>query len=162
MGHMKQRSIIVFLLILVVAAFGGFYLYAHKQDSTTTSAALSGCRAETIGLGASSNCVKDIQTMTDYMETSGLTECQFTGGHVVPITGTYDAATEAQVKVVQNWANCYYEQEGINQSVTTSGSVDNGTWTELCNYAYNSPKQSGENVSSYTKASIAAGENAHC
>ena len=161
---MKSKTLITVCLIIVVivAAIVSAYLYAHSQKTITTSTQLTGCRAETLTIGSSGNCVKDIQTMTDYMQTAGLTECPFDGGRILPVNGTYDATTATQVKVVQNWADCYYKQEGMNLSITTSGNVDNSTWLELCNFAYDSPKQSGAAVSSYTQASITAGKDAHC
>ena len=158
---MKQKSALVCLAVLA-AALGGFYIYAHNRNITTTANVATGCRAKTVKVGATGNCVRDIQTMTDYMQTAELIECPFRSGRLLPITGTYDSATAAQVKVIQAWANCYYQQEGMNQNITISGIVDNDTWVELCNYAYNSPKESNSTVSPYTQASLAAGKNANC
>lgn len=163
MGLMKQKPVfVVCLVIAVIAAAIGFYRYANDQKYPTTTATVTGCRADTFTVGDTGHCVKDIQTMANYMETAGLTECPFTGGKVLPVTGTYSSLTATQVKVVQNWANCYYKQEGMNMTVTASGNVDNNTWTELCDYAYDSPKQSNTTLSPYTQASIAAGQHASC
>jgi hypothetical protein len=162
---MTQKNILISCLaaiLVLVAIVGGIFLLNHDKTTPTTSTALTGCRAQTLQVGDSGNCVKDIQTMTNYMETADLTECPFTGSQTLPISGTYDSATEAQVKTVQTWASCYYKQEGMNLSISDSGAVDNDTWTELCDFAYTSPKQSDASTSPYTQASLAAGKNAHC
>jgi hypothetical protein len=163
---MRQKNIIItysiFALVIIVVIASILILHHKPTTPTTTSNAITGCRALTLTSGDTGNCVKDIQIMTNYMETAALTECPFTGGQTLPINGTYDSATAAQVKVVQNWASCYYRQEGMSLSITASGTVDNNTWTELCDFAYSSPKNSHASTSPYTQASIAAGKNAHC
>jgi hypothetical protein len=160
MVRMKQTTTALVCLIIVAAI--GAYFYKHHRQSTTNTVVLTGCRAQSFSIGSSGPCVKDIQTMTDYMETAGLTECPFNKGKVIPVNGIYNSVTVTQVKAVQTWANCYYSQEGMNSSVSTNGKVDNGTWIELCDYAYSSPKESGNALSSLTSASIAAGVDAQC
>jgi hypothetical protein len=166
MMNMRQKSTVIaysifaLVIILVVIAI---FAFKHKTATTRTAGATTtGCRAQTFTTGSSGACVKDIQTMTNYMETAALTECPFTGGQTLPISGDYDSTTAAQVKVVQTWASCYYRQEGMSLAIASNGIVDNNTWTELCDFAYSSPKNSHASTSPYTQASIAAGKNAHC
>lgn len=159
---MNSKSLTLTIIAAVIVISGAYFLISGTKPSSTKTSTVSGCRAQTFAMGASGSCVKDIQTMTNYMETAGLTECHFTGGQTLQVTGTYDTQTATQVKVVQNWANCYYAQEGLSMRVTANSSVDSSTWTELCDFAYTSPKQSNAATSPYTSASIAAGKDAHC
>src|SRR5580692_9744945 len=97
MDMQQTNKVIVFsvcVLVIIVVVVGIFVLNRPKASPpTTTASSATGCRAQTFTVGASGTCVKDIQTMTDYMETADLTECPFTGGQTLPITGTYDSAT---------------------------------------------------------------------
>jgi hypothetical protein len=112
--------------------------------------------------GSSGACVSDIQTMVNFMETDGLTECPFTGAKTLAITGMYDTTTQYQVKTVQTWNNCYNKQEGSSSVIAANGIVGTSTWSELCTYAYQYQKQVAESTSPYLKASVAAGKNAGC
>ena len=158
---MNMKNTLIGLLAIILVG-SGIYFLVHGHTHPPATAAVSGCRAQTLNVGSSGSCVKDIQIMTNYMETAGLTECHFNGGRALATTGVYDAQTAGQVKVIQNWANCYYAQEGLSMRIPASGSVGSSTWTELCDFSYTSPKQSKTSTSPYTSASIAAGKNAHC
>jgi hypothetical protein len=100
--------------------------------------------------------------MVNFVETDDLTQCPFVGAQILQSSGIYDAATASQVKVIQNWFNCYNRQEGDKSTISANGNVGESTWSELCTYAYQFPKGSGSSVSPYLKASIIAGKNAGC
>jgi hypothetical protein len=101
--------------------------------------------------------------MVDFMETNtNYNQCPFTGKASLSVNGMYDSDTQTQVEVVQNWENCYNKQEGSGIRVNANGNVGNGTWSEVCTYAYQYPKQSNSSTSAYFKASIAAGKDAGC
>jgi hypothetical protein len=166
MMRMSRKSIIiaygVTVIILVIVVGVLLAVSNHKTQVATSTNAITGCRAKTLTVGNTGSCVKDIQIMTNYIETAGLTECTFAGKQMLPISGSYDSITQTQVKVVQTWANCYYKQEGMSLAISQTGNVDASTWNELCNLAYTSPKLSNASTSPYTQASITAGKDAHC
>ena len=159
---MLTRKIVIIgaSLMLVVAFLAvGIGTLKHRPSQALVA---SGCTARQFDVGSSGTCVNDIQTMINYMETSGLNECPFVGAQRLPINGTYDSATKVQVSTVQTWINCYSKQEGSQTSVSVTGKVDSATWHLFCSYAYQFPSQSNSSVSPFRQASIAAGKNAGC
>jgi hypothetical protein len=151
-------TVAILIIICAVAIF--FKNHAHNQPTSTTH--YSGCVAQQLTVGSNGSCVNDVQTMIDFMESDGLTECRFTGGALLPINGTYDSATAAQVQVIEKWENCYNKQEGSDVTIGTSGTVTTSTWSEVCTYAYHYPAQASSGPSSYRAASLTAGKNAGC
>ncbi len=157
----KLRVIGSVLVVIIICAVAIFIVNRTPSQATTTTH-YSGCVAQQLEAGSSGACVSDVQTMVDFMESDGLTECKFTGSAELPINGTYNAATKTQVQVVEQWENCYNKQEGSTVTIGTSGNVTTATWSELCTYAYHYPAQTSSSLSSYRQASLAAGKNAGC
>ncbi len=150
-------------IVVIVLAAG--FLILHKSPAnnmTTVHASANSCISKQFSLGASGNCVKDIQSMVYFLETDDLSECSFAGAKQSEVTGNFDAATKTQVEVAQTWLNCYAKQEDSSIRVDTAGIVNTSTWSELCTYAYQYPKQSGQSSSRYYKQTILAGEDAGC
>lgn len=147
--------------MLVAVACVGLFYHKHTTAKTAThNAEMSKyCIGQNFSTGSSGNCVSDIQTLTNYMEHSGLTECTFDGGATLTVSGNYDQTTADQVKTVQKWSQCYATQEGFKSNVNQTGSVDRPTWGELCTFGYTDPSQS---KAADAAASIAAGNDAGC
>jgi len=159
--HLGRSTILIASTVVVIAIVVGFLLWHHQtHTSAARKAALSAyCVGQTFTTNDTGHCVSDIQTLVNYMEDSGLTECSFTDGAKLDITGTYDAATATQVQSIQNWAVCYAKQEGFASNVHPSSTVDRATWGELCTFSYIDPIR---NSATDAGASIAAGSNAGC
>lgn len=153
--------IITGIVAVLVIVFGIYFLFLD-HGSTNKATASNGCVAHQFGLGGSGNCVSDIQTLINFIETDGLTMCPFDGSGTLQINGNFDSPTQEQVKVFQAWVNCYNKQEGIPSTLATNGLVNSSTWSELCTYGYQYPKQSNSSTSPFLKQSIAAGKNAGC
>lgn len=153
----------LFVAVLVIAAAAILAFIHHKRTTGAAKAQVadlsSYCVGRMFNIGSSGHCVSDIQTIVNYMEHSGLTQCPFADGAELTVDGTYDAETSAQVKSVQQWASCYAKQEGFSSNVPQTGAVEKTTWDELCTYGYTDPLHS-----SATKAgtTIAAGKDAGC
>jgi hypothetical protein len=150
---------------VVLLAVGVVYTLVHKRSTNLTPKTATsgiGCVAKQLAAGSTGNCVNDVQTMVNYIETAGLTECPFPGAQKLPVTGSYDAATQAQVKVAQAWINCYNKEEGITTAINADGNVGSSTWPELCTYAYKFPKLANQSTSPYFQQSLAAGKDAGC
>ena len=168
---MQQRSrsggyitvILTIVAVFIVLGLGLVYLDRHYYSKTTTADSAkdlsSYCVGKTFASGSSGSCVRDVQTLINYMENSGLTQCPFEGGAPLTVSGSFDAATAAQVKSVQGWAACYATQEGFTTNVQQTGTVEKTTWGELCTYGYTNPSRSGA-IGAAT--SIAAGKDAGC
>jgi hypothetical protein len=160
---MKRRtSYISAVVLIVVVAVGVFIFFGRKSVTPSKQVGSNSCIAKQFALGSSGNCVSDIQTMINFMETDGLTQCPFTGSSTLSVSQSYDVSTENQVKVVQSWLNCYNQQEGESGSSAANGTVGPSTWSELCTYAFQYPSQATQSTSPYLKSSIAAGKNAGC
>jgi hypothetical protein len=155
----KELAIVIIFALIIGGAFS---LLHHSSKSTATQIVASGCIAKQFSVGSSGNCVSDVQNMVNFMETDNYNQCPFSGMAKLTISGVYDAATQTQVKVVQSWENCYNKQEDSTTRIVASGNVGTSTWSELCTYAYQYPKQSNSSTSPYFKASIAAGKDAGC
>jgi hypothetical protein len=156
-----QISLVVAAVLAIATLI--FILIVHKRvisskDSSETAVS-SYCVGKAFTPGSSGRCVSDIQTIINYMEHSGLTECPFVGGTALTINGTYDTATTLQVKAVQTWANCYAKQEGFTSHVPQTGIVGKATWGELCTYGYTDPVHSSAAEAGTT---ITAGKDAGC
>jgi hypothetical protein len=155
----------IVLIVLAVVVVGVIILVFLSRNHGTAKpsssvAALNGkCVGQTFTIGSNGHCVSDIQTLTNYMEHSGLTECPFTGGALLTVSGAYDTATSSQVRSVQTWSSCYAKQEGFTSNVVATGSVDKATWGELCAYGYTDPLHTSASGAS---AAIAAGKDAGC
>lgn len=121
-----------------------------------------GCTTQQFAVGSSGKCVKDIQTMVDYMETAGLNECPFEGTKILTITGAYNKETANQVRSVQQWIHCYSAQEESQTNVSVNGKVDAATWQLLCSFGFRFPSQSNSSTSSYRQSALSAGKNAGC
>lgn len=156
------------LILIVIAAFivlglGLIYLDRHYYSKTGAPSGAkdlsSYCVGKTFAAGSSGHCVSDIQTLINYMENSGLTQCPFQGSAPLTVSGTFDSATATQVKSVQGWAICYATQEGFMTNVIQNSTVDKITWGELCTYGYTNPSRSGATGAA---TSIAAGKDAGC
>lgn len=158
----SQNYIYIAAIALVVVAIVVMIVVAFRKNPKQPTAQAGSCTSRQFSFGSSGTCVSDIQTMIDFMESGGFTQCPFTGGSKLAIDGAYDSTTQAQVKVVQTWMNCYNKQEGVASSLTVDGSVDVPTWTDLCNFSYEFPKNSSNNTSPYSSASITAGKDAGC
>jgi hypothetical protein len=146
-------------VLLIAAAISFFFLHrTHKVQKSI--AKLNGyCVGTTLNSSSSGHCVSDAQTIINYMENSGLTQCEFVNSAKLTVDGTYDTATATQVKSIQTWANCYAAQEGFTSNVKETGSVDRPTWGELCTYGYTDPMHS---AASGAGDAIAAGKDAGC
>lgn len=160
-GSARTLGVLGALLLICLAGFAIFYLSVLHRNSTTVITP-RGCTSTNLSQGSSGICVKDAQTMVDFIETDGLNECVFTNGMPLAVDGSYNAATAQQVKSVQTWVNCYNHQEGITQTVPTNGTIDKTTWVALCTYGYQYPTQNSASSSPYTKAATTAGNNADC
>ena len=156
-----QIFVLIAAVVIIVAVAFVLLNRNHKAGAPGGQTAdLSGyCVGQTFDTGSSGTCVSDIQTMVNYMEHSGLTQCPFEGGTKLLVSSVYDASTAAQVKSVQGWAGCYARQEGFTTDVQQTGVVDVTTWGELCTYGYTNPKRNGATGAS---TSITAGEDAGC
>lgn len=161
MTHSKRLYILSLSLILsLILVIGASFILDHHPKKV---AKRTGCIAQQLSSESSGMCVRDVQTMVDYIETAGLSECPFTNGKPLDIDGIYDRTTEQQVESVQAWMNCYNKQEGsTNASIPTNGIVNSLLWSQLCTYAYRFPLQSSSNTSPYRQAAITAGKNADC
>jgi hypothetical protein len=149
-------GVAVFLIAVAISFF--FFHRTHKVEKSI--AKLTGyCVGADLTSGSSGHCVSDVQTIINYMEHSGLTQCEFVGGANLTINGNYDTTTSAQVKSVQDWADCYATQEGFTSNVKDTGVVDRPTWGELCTYGYTDPIHSSASGAGGT---IAAGKDAGC
>jgi hypothetical protein len=161
----KRRApwLAVCIVVLVLIIGGVLLLIRHNSKPNMTPVAQSNsCISRQLSIGSSGNCVRDVQTMVNFLETDGLTECAFIGAQQLSVSGTFDAATQQQIKTVQTWINCYNKQEGNPLNTPANGTVGTATWSGICTYAYLYPKQSGQGPSPYLKASIAAGKDAGC
>jgi hypothetical protein len=148
------------LLLIAVIVFGFLKYTHHAAKSAKIRADLSGqCAGQSFASGSTGTCVTDIQTLVNYMEHSGLTECPFTGGALLDVNGTYDTATTTQIRSVQEWSNCYAKQEGFTSNVKITGTVDKATWGELCTYGYTDPLHTSATSATNT---IATGKDAGC
>ncbi len=153
------------LLIAIIVAVGVVFNLVHKRSANLapqTAVSGTGCVTKQLAIGSTGSCVSDVQTMVNYMETAGLIQCPFPGASQIPINGTFDTATQAQVKVVQSWVNCYNKEEGVTKVIVADGTVGPTTWPEICTYAYKFPKLAGQNPSQFYKQAVAAGEDAGC
>lgn len=155
--------IVITVVVAIVIAIGVF-LFLNQNHTTTKSggqstAISSACVGQGFATGSSGHCVRDIQTLVNYMEHSGLTECPFSSGATLTVSSTYDSATATQVKSVQQWSSCYAKQEGFTSNVQQTGKVDKTTWGELCTYAYTDPLHTSATGAT---SSIAAGKDAGC
>lgn len=158
----KVRLVVILIVCFIVIGLMIAGVVAFRHHQTAPVVTKKGCVTQSLSVGSNGTCVADVKAMIDYIETSGLNECPFTNGDVIPVNDTYDEATLQQVKVVQTWINCYNKQEGSTQSIAVSGSVDNTTWLVLCSYGYRFPKQSQSTTSVYHAAAIQAGQAAGC
>jgi hypothetical protein len=155
------------VLGLAVVSFAVFkMLPANKSTAgtagTASKAAGTGCVTQTLVPGSSGHCVSDIQNLINFMETGGLTQCPFPQAARLTVSGTYDTATQTQVAAVQSWVNCYNKEEGNSAALSTSGTTDPATWSQLCVYGYRLPGQAGQSQSPYFQAAQAAGKDAGC
>jgi hypothetical protein len=162
--HNRNVLIIIIMIagLLLFAVFIILFLESHTKSAVIQATAQNSCINHTYANGSSGECVSDIQTMVNFLETDNLNECTFTGAKTLNINGNFDATTESQVKVVQSWLSCYNKQEGAPNNTTVSGTVDSGTWSDICTYAYLYPKQAGQSSSPFYKQAIIAGKNAGC
>ena len=147
-------SMLVIILLII-----GSLVISHSPSSSISH---SGCVAKQFNVGSSGQCVQDIQTMVNYMETAGLNECPFASAKILSVSGNYDQATAQQITSVQNWERCYSKQEGSQSNILATGIVNTQTWHLLCSYAYLFPSKSKSYTSPYRQESIAAGKNAGC
>ena len=160
MQRTYRTWIYVGVAVVIVAAASSFFYLNRNHKVAKSVAKLNGyCVGESLNSTSSGHCVSDAQTIINYMEHSGLTQCEFVGGAELTVSGTYDSATSTQVKSVQDWANCYARQEGFTSIVKETGDVDRPTWGELCTYGYTDPLHSSASGATGT---IAAGKDAGC
>jgi len=157
-----QRVVLLALIIVIAVAITLLLLADRSHPTVNKSVARTGCVTQQFTIGDSGSCVGTIQTLVNFMETDGLTECPFPGGSRLTATNSYDAATQKQVQIVQGWENCYNKQEGSSLRIDANGIVATSTWSELCTYAYHYPMQAGARVSPYRQAAMTAGKNAGC
>lgn len=159
-GRKPITLLIAVVIILLIATLVLLYRNRDTNKMNTRIADLhSYCVGQTFSNGSSGHCVTDIQTIANYMEHSGLTQCPFVGGAQLTVNGTYDLNTVAQVHAVQEWASCYAKQEGFTSNVPQDGTVGKNTWSELCTYGYTDPLRS---AATKAGATIAAGKDAGC
>jgi hypothetical protein len=78
-----MKRIEALIVVIVIIAVGALLFATHHSSNKVTPLASSGCASEVFSVGSSGNCVQDIQTMVDYMETDDLTECPFPGKIVI-------------------------------------------------------------------------------
>ena len=161
----KRGKLIKAVMIIGLIIFAAAIIFIIKDDSKKSISQVSApntCINSTIQVGSSGQCVSDLQTMANFLETDNLNECAFNGKQILNVDGSFDAITQSQVKVLQNWLICYNKQEGAPNNITASGIVNTATWGDICTYAYIYPKEAGQSSSPYYKASIVAGKNAGC
>jgi hypothetical protein len=162
-GETPTPVAISIILIVILLSAGLFWFLLHSSNSGNqamkTTAPGNACVGQQFTDGSSGHCVRDIQTLVNYMEHSGLTECPFSGGATLSVTGAFNSATAAQVKSVQQWSSCYAHQEGFTSNVHATGTIDRTTWGELCTYGYTDPLHTS---ATGAKDSIAAGKDAGC
>jgi hypothetical protein len=160
----KFRGLSYAILGILILAIGVtiIILLTKRTSSPLQTTSGNSCKSQQLSIGSMGNCVSDLQTMVNFMETDGLNQCPFTGSAALVADGSYDESTEEQVKVVQTWFDCYATQEGLPPTIAVNGTATSATWSELCIYAYSYPSKSGTSPSSYLKSSIAAGKNAGC
>jgi hypothetical protein len=163
-GQHGSGPITVLLALLVILIIGTVFVSVNHNKRTPKQVTMDSktCIAKQIDSSSTGNCVSDVQTMIDFMETDKLTECPFNGAIPTPINGLYDSATQAQVKTVQTWINCYNKEEGSTTPINVTGVVSPATWHVLCSYGYKFPKQSASNTSLYAKQTLSAGADAGC
>jgi hypothetical protein len=155
------KALIIAIVFIVVGA-SAFMLLDHKHTDTVkaqNTLLSSYCVGQSYTTGSSGHCVDDIQTLVNYMEHSGLTECPFDGGATLTVNSSYDGDTTTQVKSVQGWSECYAKQEGFTSNVKQTGTVDKVTWGLLCTYGYTDPLHT---TASGASEAIAAGKDAGC
>jgi hypothetical protein len=157
----NSHKLVLIILLIIVIAIGSYFLF-FRAKSNTTSSVTNACTGSTYQIGSSGQCVADVQNMINFLETDSLNQCPFTGAARLNASGSFDAATEAQVKVVQTWLNCYNQQEGAGSSLAINGVVDQKVWPQLCTYAYTYPKQAKQSTSPYLNQSLSAGKSAGC
>jgi hypothetical protein len=158
----RTHYIILAVVVVIALAAGGYVLQRHHTQSASSHAAKNSCNAKQFGPGSSGSCVSDIQTMVNFMETDELTECPFAGAQTLSPSGSYDKTTQAEVKVVQTWLNCYDREEGTPKTLSANGTVGSATWYELCTFAYEYPQRANSSPSPYWQAAQVAGKNAGC
>ncbi|HUB93235.1 MAG TPA: hypothetical protein VMB52_01915 [Verrucomicrobiae bacterium] len=160
-GGYAQIILLVAAVVLIALAVFLFLDHSHntKKPTTQTVNLSNYCVGRSFSAGSTGHCVADVQTIINYMEDSGLTQCPFENGAQLTVSSAYDAATVVQVKSVQTWASCYAKQEGFTTNVQQTGTIDNVTWGELCTYGYTNPSHNG---ASNASLSIAAGKDAGC
>jgi len=147
---------------LVIVGVGAFLLLDHKHTEKVkaNNTILSNyCVGQTLSVGSSGHCVDDVQTLVNYMEHSGLTECTFDNGATIAVDGTFASSTATQVKSAQEWSECYAKQEGFTSNVKTTDNVDKSTWGLLCTYGYSDPLHT---TAAGAATAIAAGKDAGC
>ena len=159
---MNKNIKFIGLGIIILAVIAGAFYFINNNSSKKTIAAQNTCTSKEFAPASSGNCVSDIQTMVNFMQTNQLNQCPFSGGASLSINGNYDDSTTAQVKVVQSWLNCYNKQEGAPVINTVNGTVDAATWTGLCTYAYQYPSHNNQSPSPYLKQTLIAGKDAGC
>ncbi len=156
------RNIVITTVLIVILLVAGYVTISHFRDNLTDNSPKDTCTTRQFSIGSTGNCVSDIQTMVNFIETDDLTQCSFTGAQQVPITGTYNNATATQVSVVQTWMNCYGSEEGSATRISINGIVNPAVWPDLCTYGYQFPKGVGQSTSPYLHSSLLAGKNAGC
>ena len=165
-GDKPRKKILIWIIIsalviiLIITVMLVVFTKPKKVSPAVTKS--TACAGQNYVAGSTGPCVSDIQTMVNFIETDGLNECSFKGNQLLTINGNFDQPTVDQVKVVQNWLNCYNKQEGAPGYINPNGMVGSSTWSGLCTYAYYYPKQAGQSNSSYFKATLAAGKTAGC
>ena len=156
----KRTRIIMLIIAVLLLGLIAFTLLNRNHTAAKAATNLTGyCVGSSLTTNSSGHCVSDIQTMINYMEHSGLTQCPFEHSAVLAINGTYDSTMAAQVTSIQHWATCYASQEGFTSNIKETGVVDRATWGELCAYGYTDPIRSSTVGAT---ASIAAGKDAGC
>lgn len=158
--HKSTSIYLVITLLLIVSLVILLLLTHHSVKPTPIST--NTCVSKQLSVGSKGSCVSDAQTMIDFMESDGLTQCPFTGSSPLTINGTYDANTEKQVMVIQAWLICYDKQEGEPVNIISNGTLTPSTWLAMCTYAYIYPSESNQSSSTYLNQSILAGKNAGC
>ena len=162
-GYIKHliagtTAIVIVGLIVLLVSHGRSLMNMTQQPAGSASKSV-GCVTEQFSAGKTGHCVSDIQTLVNYMEHSGLTECPFTNGSSHVVNGSYDSSTSRQVRSVQQWSDCYAKQEGFTSDVSQTGTVDKATWGELCTYGYTDPMHTSTKGASTVEA---AGKDAGC
>lgn len=164
MMTMKRSLIIAALLLVIVVVVVAASILSNQKRSTKSLHSLassSGCINQTFSTGSQGECVSDLQTLVDFMETDQLPQCGLPDAPVI-INGQYSSETTAQVKAAQQWVNCYARQEGGRATLPVTGIVAPATWQALCTYAYANSAKSGAHTSPYFKQALTAGNQAGC